>query len=126
MKIESIENIENAISKGEKLPYIYIRNLSDLYVGKTSNYILDGNKIDEKEVIEVSFFDNHNEIKIVKNNNLLSAIEITKEDKDDIISKIFKINNKVNGKEITVDYHIDYDEDGQAFIQTKRLADWRE
>lgn len=126
MKIENIENIENAISKGEKLPYIYIRNLSDLYVGKTSNYILDGNKIDENEVIELSFFGNNNEIKIMKSNNSLSAVEIIKEDSDDIISKTFKINNKVNGTEITVDYHIDYDQDGQAFIKTKRLADWRE
>lgn len=62
---------------------------------------------------------------ITKNENQFLAIEISNDVDDEIVTKTFEIGNPLYGFEIDVTYHMDYDQDGQIFVKTKRISDWR-
>ncbi len=55
----------------------------------------------------------------------LKAVKIVAEPSDECIYKTYVIQNS-NANEIKVACHLEYDEDGQAHIRTRRLVDWRE
>lgn len=119
MQIEKI-SVEQAMEEGKELPFLFLRKLSSLYIGKSLV------AIDSSEIVEAKYFDNSKEIRIVKRDNGLSAVKLVAEENDKIVCKTYTIQNAIYGKEIDVACHLEYDEDGQGFIKTRRFIDWRE
>lgn len=121
--ITEILEINSALKLGEKLDFIFIRNLSELYLGETQKY----NKfINLEECIEVKFFDQTQEIRIFNDeSNQLKAVLISLEENDQTIQKNFSLQNKTLGSEIAVTNILDFDEDGQVFIKTRILSSWK-
>lgn len=114
MQIEEIDVLE-AIKQGQKLPFVYAKNLSDMYFGKNPyNFNLDEN-------LEARFFDKTQEIRIFDG----KAVKITAKNNENTINKTYKIQNAIYGTEFDVCIHLDFDEDGQAFVKTKRMTEWR-
>lgn len=119
--ITNVLDVNTAIEEGKKLEYVFIRNLSEMYLGKTSEL---QNNINFDEMIEIKFFSNNKEIRLFKDGEI-SAFSITLEDGDEILTKEFKIQNNDYGSEIGVSYVLNYDEDGQVYTNRKILTSWK-
>ncbi|MFI3212733.1 MAG: hypothetical protein R3Y24_05270 [Eubacteriales bacterium] len=112
-------SVEDAILQGKKLPFMFCRNLSAMYLGKTVE------NIDLSEVLEIRFFGKHKEVRVVNHDKELNAVVIEGEDKDEVVIKAYRIQNKQYGSQIEVACHLGFDEDGQVFVETRRLINWR-
>lgn len=118
MKYENLE-LQEGLEKGLKMPYAFISSLSFVKLGHTPE------NIDLSELIEARFFDNKEEIRIYSNEGILNAVYLKEEVEDRNISKVYILKDNSFGKEITVKYDLDIDEDGQTYIYSTRLSGWK-
>lgn len=121
MKIEFMQS-ELALEQGIKLPFAFIRSLSNVMLGKTPQVI------NRDELLEARFFGVHCEIRIFLRDGNLCATRLEEEPDDKILSVEYKLDNPQFGSSIKVYQCLDThsDEDGQTFVSTVRLAEWRE
>ena len=118
MKYENLE-LQEGLEKGLKMPYAFISSLSFVSLGYTPE------NIDLSELIEARFFNDKEEIRIYSNEEILNAVYLKEEAEDKNISKVYVLKDNSFGNEITVKYDLDIDEDGQTYIHSTRLSDWK-
>jgi len=121
MKIDALQPAL-AIEQGLSLPFALIRSLSSVTLGKTPQVI------DQDELLEARFFDEHCEVRLFLCNGALCAVRLEEEPDDKILRMEYKLANAQFGGSITVCRCLDAysDEDGQTFVATVRLAGWRD
>ena len=106
--------------KALKYRYALIYMLSEVKLLANSINLI----IDWDEILEARFFDQSGELHIFKYDNSLKAIEILEGDsKEDAISIEYELADKYKaiGIGLEVKQYIDYDEDGQAYVELTRL-----
>ena len=105
MKQETID-IQAALEAGQKLPFAWVRSLSQVALGRTPL------TADLEELLEARFFSRDREIRLFPGEDGLRAVAL--------------IENPRFGRSITVTRVLDWDEDGQAYIAATRLSGWKE
>lgn len=114
--------LKTAFALGKQKPWAMIRSLSTVTLGVTPT-----NLPPEAELLEARFFDESSEIRIFRQNELLQACEITKNScQERFFKERYSLIGTQFGREITVCYELDIDEDGQAYVATTRLCGWKE
>lgn len=121
MKKQKIK-LQEALSRGRELPYLMIRSLSRVTLGKTSQNNIDIDKLDE--IIEARFFDETEEVRLFYRNGEMCAVHFTEEQGDKPIRKTYDIANPFFGGTLTVSSDLTFDEDGQAMVGGVRLSGW--
>ena len=121
MKLKNL-NISEAFETGEKMPYMMSRTLSSVYLGMNSKR----EKTDEflSELEEIRFFNEKTEIKILRKENNLVAIQTEEEPSDNCLVKTYPIANPEFGKALQISYNLSQDEDGQIYISGERFSGW--
>lgn len=121
MKLKNL-NISEAFEAGEKMTYMMSRTLSSVYLGMNSKR----EKTDEflSELEEIRFFNEKTEIKILRKENNLVAIQTEEEPSDNCLVKIYPIANPEFGKTLQISYNLSQDEDGQTYISDERFSGW--
>lgn len=120
MIIEKLD-LMDALESGHELPYVWIHELSRVYIGKST-----GVDLQLEEVEEVRFFDEKSEVKIVRMEMGLQAWRMTAEPDDHVIRHSYAICNEEFGGKLSVAWMLDADEDGQTYIKGERLNGWEE
>lgn len=120
MIIEKLD-LTDALESGHELPYVWIHELSRVYIGKNMDVDLQ-----LEEVEEVRFFNGKTEVKIIRMEEELQAWRITEEADDHVISHSYAICNQEFGGKLSVAWMLDADEDGQTYIKGERLNGWEE
>ena len=120
MIIEKLD-LTDALEAGHELPYVWIHELSRVYIGKNTDVDLQ-----LEEVEEVRFFDEKAEVKIVRMETELQAWRITAEPDDHVIRHSYAICNQEFGGKLSVTWMLDADEDGQTYVKGERLSGWEE
>jgi hypothetical protein len=119
MKIEQISCVEDAISLGQSLPYVYLREYSRVWIGRTPEVL------HKDQLIEARFFSRDTELRIVRKNGELCAVQLTAEPEDRFLEKTLPLMNpKLFGDQIKVRNYFASDADGQAYIAHTCLAHW--
>lgn len=119
MKQETID-IQAALEAGQKLPFAWVRSLSQVSLGRT---LLAA---DLEELLEARFFSRDREIRLFPGEDGLRAVALTGEPEDHVMEEEYQIENPRFGRSITVTRVLDWDEDGQAYIAATRLSGWKE
>ena len=121
MKLKNL-NISEAFETSEKMPYTMIRTLSSVYLGANPKR----EKTDEflSELEEIRFFNDKTEIKILRKENNLVAIQTEEEPSDNCLVKTYPIANSEFGKALQISYNLSQDEDGQTYISGERFSGW--
>ena len=119
MKQETID-IQAALEAGQKLPFAWVRSLSQVALGRT---LL---AVELEELLEARFFSRDREIRIFPGEDGLRAVALTGEPEDHEMEEEYLIENPQFGRSITVTRVLDWDEDGQAYIAATRLSGWKE
>lgn len=115
------EEISNYISKYKKDSWALIYMLSEMILDKTDNISFDRNW---DELLEARFFNEEQECHIFKTELGFSVIETVDTDKKYIDGKIDLENKHFKlGKTVVVRQYINFDEDGQAFVEKTRLVE---
>lgn len=117
MRIEKLD-AEAALERGLRLPYALVRSLSTVTLGKTPR------AVEIEELLEARFFSENEEIRLFRKNGGLNAVLLREEPADSVLEDTFRIENGALGRSVTVRHLLDFDEDGQAYIKTTRLAGW--
>ena len=115
-------NLSEAFEAGEKLPYAMIRTLSSVYVGENRSMKNMEPLLDELE--EARFFNDKTEIKILRKDTDLMAVQTDAEPSDHCLVKTYSIANPEFGKTLQVACDLGQDEDGQTYICGERLIGW--
>ena len=119
MKQETID-IQAALEAGQKLPFAWVRSLSQVALGRTPL------AVELEELLEARFFSRDREIRIFPGEDGLRAVALTGEPEDHVMEEEYLIENPQFGRSITVTRVLDWDEDGQAYIAATRLSGWKE
>lgn len=117
MRVEKLD-MQAALEQGLRLPYALVRALSAVVLGKTPL------AVETEELLEARFFSENEEIRLFRRNGGLNAVLLREEPEDSVLEETFRIENSALGRWITVRHLLDFDEDGQAYIKTTRLAGW--
>lgn len=117
MKKEQMQP-EAAITRGKTLPCALIRGLSGVTLGKTPE------NVSTDDLLEARFFSETEEVRVFRTEDGLRAVCLTEEPDDVVIEARYTIDNAEFGKTITVHQHLDFDKDGQAFVETVRPVKW--
>lgn len=120
MTVKKID-LPEALERGRKLPFAWVRSLSFAYVGRNKEI-----EDELEEVEEARFFDEKTEIKILRTVDGLQAWCCEAEPDDHVLEHSYKVRNPEFGKEIRVTWMLDVDEDGQTYISGGRLSGWKE
>lgn len=119
MKREIME-ASRALAEGLTLPYSLIFAYSGVTLGRTPGHI------DEAELLEARFFSAEREIHVYRDAGTLRGVCVSDTDADaDAVMERYPLENPRLGDWIAVRRYLDYDEDGQAFVVARRLADWK-
>lgn len=110
--------LPQAWEMGMQLPWVYLRSLSRVYLGKTP----EGLTMDE--LLEARFFSNLEEIRIFLSEDGLKAVRLEEEAADSILEEEIAVNSGF-GSSYTVHYLLEADEDGQTSRTVTRLAGWK-
>lgn len=117
MKVDVLA-INDALARGEKLPYLLVRSLSKVTLGHAA-----GN-LDTADLTEARFFSEKEEIRIFRQDGELHAVSLQEEDGELYVDHTYEISNKDFGTQITVRSCLGFDEDGQACWSGRRLVNW--
>ena len=110
--------LPQAWEMGMQLPWVYLRSLSRVYLGKTP----EGLTMDE--LLEARFFSEQQEIRIFMSEDGLKAVRLEEETADSILEEEIAVNSGF-GSSYTVHYLLQADEDGQTNRTVARLAGWK-
>lgn len=119
MKIESL-TIETALSLGQSLPWAFVRSLGSVTLAATPV------SIQLNELLEARFFAEEQEIRLFQKDGVLCAVRLTQEANDDPITEVHLVEHPNFRGELTVCQDLDADEDGQMFLSSTRLSNWKE
>lgn len=119
MKTEKL-TIDQAMAAGKLLPWALVRSYSRVSLGPAPA------EIDPKELLEARFFGRGTEIRLFRYEGALSAVQLTEEAGDDILTERFQLENKRFGKTVAIHHILDADEDGQTYRAASLLAGWEE
>ena len=121
-------NVNDIFENGIKLPYVYFRTVSEVYIGKKENITYDIESLVKNTVLhEIRFFDDTDEYRLYFYDGALHGIHTSDDGTDDsyIVRRKYKIENqKKFGKTIDVCCYIDSDDDGQNYIAYSRFCGW--
>ena len=117
MKTEILTR-EAALAAAASLPFAYIRSLSQVTLGPNPG--IDGSE----EWTEARFFDETREIRFFRRNGALSAVCLTGEPEDRVLTETYRVRNAKFGKTYTVCQVLEPDEDGQMNVRASRLSGW--
>lgn len=117
MSLEMLE-LDKALELGGRLPYVYLREESRLYLGAGP---IDLNL---NELIEARFFSEEKEIRLFRRMGKLCAA-IQEDGNKPAVTHRYSIANPAFGGELTTRQLISYDTDGQAYLGSPRLAGWK-
>lgn len=112
-------DLSQALELGHKLPYVWIRSLSSVYMGKNN---FQDKQLEELE--EARFFDGDTEIKIIRIAQKLHAWYTCLDAEDCIMKYSYNVRNPEFGGKIQVSQILDSDEDGQTYICDEKLSGW--
>lgn len=121
--IEKIE-ADKALEDFADYQYALIYMMSEIIFCKTA----DLDAPDWGECLEARFFDENKELHIYEEDGKLRAVKIDGSVDSDCLTKKYKIRSCYFGqtekerKYLCVCEHLDYDEDGQAFVILTRLT----
>ncbi|MBE5924766.1 MAG: hypothetical protein E7271_09960 [Lachnospiraceae bacterium] len=115
MKINRIEDIKNIDINN--YCYAWVQEYDSVKLGTVNDV-----SIDYDNIIEARFFSSDKELHIFCYDDEMCAVEIIKEDEDDYFEEK-QILRKRFGKNITLRYYVDYEDDGQAYIVNTVLSD---
>ena len=111
-------SVEAACRRGGELQWLWLRSLSEVYLGEMRRDIaLD-------ELIEVRFFNANEEIRLFRNGGELKACALRPEPGDEVIEKSMPVSNPKFGKSISVCQQLAADDDGQTEVVATRLTGW--
>ena len=114
-------DLSEALELGGKMPFVWIRFLSAIYIGKNEDI---EKKLDELE--EARFFDSEKEVKIIRNGNCLQAWYSCLQSGDRVWKRSYTVRNPEFGGKIHVTCILNSDEDGQTYISDEKLSGWEE
>lgn len=117
MKTE-VMTMEAALAAAASLPFAYIRGLSRVTLGPNPG--TEG----ADEWIEARFFDETREIRFFRRNGTPSAVRLTGEPEDRVLTETYRVRNARFGKTYTVCQVLEPDEDGQMNVRASRLSGW--
>ncbi len=118
MRVERI-SAEEALRRGRKLPYALIRTVSSVTLGENPE------QIETEELLEARFFSDTEEIRLFRQDRELKGAAFIQEMGDCYLEKAYQIENPRLGRQITVRYELDADEDGQTYISSTRISGWK-
>ncbi len=118
MKVERI-TAEEAVERGRKLPFALVRSLSSVTLGKTPT------QLEIEELLEARFFCETEEVRLFRQDGELRGAACIQETGDCYLEKDYQIENPRLGRQITVRYELNADEDGQTYISSARIAGWK-
>lgn len=110
--------LPQAWGMGMRLPWVYLRSLSRVYLGKTPE------RLTMDELLEARFFSEQQEIRIFLSEDGLKAVRLEEETADRFLEKEIAVNSGF-GSSYTVHYLLEADEDGQTSRTVARLASWK-
>lgn len=110
--------VEEALQRGQKLPWAWIRSLSSVSLGARPA------EVNMDELLEARFFGPETEVRIFHSGGALRAAALTTETTDKTIQRQFDIENPMFGDSITVRYTLEADEDGQMNRTDACLVGW--
>lgn len=110
--------LPQAWEMGMRLPWVYLRSLSRVYLGKTPE------RLTMDELLEARFFSEQQEIRIFLSEDGLKAVRLEEETADRFLEKEIAVNSGF-GSSYTVHYLLQADEDGQTNRTVARLAGWK-
>ena len=110
--------LPQAWGMGMRLPWVYLRSLSRVYLGKTPE------RLTMDELLEARFFSEQQEIRIFLSEDGLKAVRLEEETADRFLEKEIAVNSGF-GSSYTVHYLLQADEDGQTNRTVARLAGWK-
>lgn len=119
MKKERL-SVQQAVLRGQQLPFAYIARLSSVYVGANPA------QLDMDELLEARLFAPDAEIRIFPEDGGFGAVVLQQEEGDVFMDKTSELRSKEFGKTLTIRQYVDYDSDGQAYICDMRLLNWEE
>lgn len=114
---------EEARARSAEYPYVLVRELSRLYLGKTENAALNWS-----EATEVRFFCETSELRFFEQGNDLAAVLLEDEEEDETtcLDRFCPLGHSGHfGKQITLREYFGYDSDGQLYVKAVRLKDWK-
>lgn len=125
MKIRTI-SLHEAMAWAEGYPFVYLRMLSSVSMGNTSEILP---RICWEEVEEARFFGPSGELRVFDDGAALTAAVL----EDGPHETEYSVQDRTCplahdgafGREIVVRDYLDYDGDGQLFVSASRLKDWR-
>jgi len=97
--------------------YAMYHTYSRAYLGKNTE------AIEKKQLLDAVFFDDRGEVRIF-GDKIMKAVRLTPELGDTYMDAQYAIANPSWGSKLTMRHYLDYDEDGQCFIQTTCLINW--
>lgn len=110
--------LPQAWGMGMRLPWVYLRSLSRVYLGKTPE------RLTMDELLEARFFSEQQEIRIFLSEDGLKAVRLEEETADRFLEEEIAVNSGF-GSSYTVHYLLQADEDGQTNRTVARLAGWK-
>lgn len=124
-RMSIISSVEEARQRGDSLPFVLVRQLSEVKRGRTED-IKD--QIVWDEVTEVRFFGDCEEIRIFDAGEGLQAARLADANETEFTCRDqeYQLRHKGHfGKSIVLREYFAYDEDGQLFVEATRLKGWR-
>ena len=119
MKQEIME-ASRALAEGLTLPYSLIFAYGGVTLGRTPE------RVDAEELTEARFFSAEREIHVYRDGGTLRAVSVRDTPEDaDAVTERYQLDNARLGDWIAVRRYWGYDEDGQAYVAVRRLADWK-
>ena len=118
MKVDVLA-INDALARGEKLPYLLARSLSKVTLGPAAG------DLETADLTEARFFSEIEEIRIFRQDGELQAVSLREEDGELYVDHTYEISNQDFGAQITVRSCLGFDEDGKAYWSGERLVNWK-
>ena len=111
---------DQIIEKIKEQDYALMFKISEMFLKKA----VDITEKDLDEITEARAFSERSEIHIFRQNDQLKCLKITDSDQNDILTERYALENRFGafGKTVVVKKYVGYDEDGQAYVELKRLA----
>lgn len=119
MKYEPM-SVRDAMAAGLQLPFALIRSLSRVTLGHTPP------QIEEAELLEARFFNGAQEIRVFPGEDGLRAVRLCPEAADHAVKETCRLENRQFGSTLTITRILDWDEDGQTYVNATCLTDWKE
>ena len=110
--------LPQAWGMGMRLPWVYLRSLSRVYLGNTPE------RLTMDELLEARFFSEQQEIRIFLSEDGLKAVRLEEETADRFLEEEIAVNSEF-GSSYMVHYLLEADEDGQTNRTVVRLAGWK-